>query len=138
MRIRKLFRSLLMLICMLTVFSFSAYATETTETEATAKQEVYRKKISGKNYLFYKDTGKKVTGLTGVQEVPKGSGDYYYFRNSQGRIYVKQWFSKNKKYYYADANGKLKSGWQTIGKKTYYFNTKTFTRTTGWKKISKK
>lgn len=138
MRIRKLFHSLLLLICMLTVFSFSAYATETTETEATAKQEVYRKKISGKNYLFYKDTGKKVTGITGVQEVPKGSGDYYYFRNSQGRIYVKQWFSKNKKYYYADANGKLKSGWQTIGKKTYYFNTKTFTRTTGWKKISKK
>lgn len=136
MRVRKLFRIFFLFLCMMTVFAFSANATET-ETEKPSG-EVIVKKISGKNYLYYKDTGKKVSGYTGIQEVPKGSGDYYYFRNSQGRIYKYQWFSANKKYYYAGKDGKLKSGWQVLSKKTYYFDPKTLARSTGWKKISSK
>ncbi len=134
MRVRKLFRMCFLFLFMMIAFAFSANATEAEKTS----QEVIVKKISGKNYLYYKDTGKAVRGLKGLQEFPKGSKNYYYFRSSKGYIYANQWFSKNKKYYYADKDGKLKSGWQTIANKTYYFNTKTLTRTTGWKKLSKK
>lgn len=142
MRARKLFRTIFLLLCMITVLTFSVNATEADNPTAESEKkstEMVVKKVSGKYYLYYKDTGKRVSvKKTGIQEVPEGSGNYYYFRSKNGRIYVKTWFSKNKKYYYADKNGKLLSGWQTISKKTYYLDTKTFARTTGWKKISGK
>lgn len=134
MRVRKLCRMFFLFLCMMTAFAFSANATETEEQPGG----VILKKISGKNYLYYKDTGKPVSGMTGVREVPKGSKNYYYFRNSQGRIYASQWFNKGKNYYFAGKDGKLKSGWQTLSKKKYYFNTKTLARTTGWKKLNNK
>lgn len=134
MRVRKLIRTIILMLCILTVFTLPADAAGTQPRNAP----VTAKKVSGKSYLYYTDTGKKCTGLTGLQEMPKGSGDYYYFSTSKGRIYSSGWFSKNKKYYYADKNGKLKSGWQTIAKRRYYFNTKTLARTTGWKKLKGK
>lgn len=142
MRIRKLFHTIFLLLCMITVLAFSANATEADGDAAdTTKKyaETVVKKVSGKYYLYYKETGKRVTvKKTGIQEVPEGSGNYYYFRSKSGRIYAKTWFTKNKKYYYAGKDGKLLSGWQTISKKTYYINKKTFARTTGWKKLSGK
>lgn len=142
MRVRRIFRTIFLLLCMITVLTFSANATETDKnnTESTKKYaETIVKKVSGKYYLYYKETGKKVSvKKTGIQEFPAGSGNYYYFRSKKGRIYVNSWITKDKKYYYAGKDGKLLKGWQTISKKTYYLNKNTFARTTGWKKISGK
>ena len=132
MRMHKALRTVIIMLCLLTAFVFSANAAETKNQTFTAK------KVSGKTYLYDAETGKKVTGLKGLQELPKGSKNYYYFQNKKGRIYASGWFQKGKNYYYAAKNGKLKSGWQTISKKRYFFNTKTLTRTTGWKKLNGK
>lgn len=138
MCIRKTIRTLLLFLCMMTAFAFSANAAETDPGEGTAPVSgVTLKKVSGKSYLYYNDTGKVCTGLKGIQEMPKGSGKYYYFQYANGQVYTGKWIAKNKNYYYAGTDGVLKSGWQTISKKTYYFNTKTLARTTGWKKLNK-
>ena len=142
MRNRKLIHALFLILCMMICFSFSAAAAETeaeTETETEIQEPaVVIKKISGKAYLCDKATEKVYTGLKGIQEVPKGSGNYYYFKSKTGVIYTKKWIKKSKQYYYAGKDGILKSGWQTIAKKIYYFNSKTLARVTGWKKINKK
>lgn len=142
MRIRKILCTVLLLLCMLSVMTFSVNATETDDDKsgsASKKIETVLKKVAGKYYLYNKNTGERITvKKTGIQEVPAGSGNYYYFRNKNGRIYVKSWITKNKKSYYAGKDGKLVSGWQTIANKTYYLNKNTFERITGWKKISGK
>ena len=120
MRTRRLFRSVLFMLCMMTAFVF---LTVTAQAEPQAST-VTVKTVSGKTYL-YDASGKKYKGLTGVQELPKGSKNYYYFRNTSGRIYSSGWFTKDSKTYYAGKDGKLKRGWQTINKRVYYFNTKT-------------
>ena len=133
MRTRRLFRSVLFMLCMMTAFVF---LTVTAQAEPQAST-VTVKTVSGKTYL-YDASGKKYKGLTGVQELPKGSKNYSYFRNTSGRIYASGWFTKDSKTYYAGKDGKLKRGWQTINKRVYYFNTKTLARTTGWKKLKGK
>lgn len=147
MRICKPIRMIILLLFLLVVSSFSVGATETelesepeTETQSTETVEPDRmevRNVSGKYFLYNQTTGKRYKGPSGIQEVPAGSGNYYYFRNQNGRIYASGWFSKDKKYYYAGPDGLLKSGWTEISQKNYYFNPKTFTRSTGWKKIKK-
>ncbi len=134
MRMRRFLRTVILMLCMAAVLAFTAAAAEKKDSQSA----VTAKKVSGKTYLYYKDTGKKVKGLTGLQELPKGSKNYYYFQNNKGRIYASGWFNKGKNYYYASKNGKLKSGWQTIGKKRYFFNRKTLVRSTGWKNVNGK
>ena len=79
MRNRKLIHALFLILCMMICFSFSAAAAETeaeTETETEIQEPaVVIKKISGKAYLCDKATEKVYTGLKGIQEVPKGSGN---------------------------------------------------------------
>lgn len=134
MSIRKIFRTFLLMLCLTLTFAFCTSAAE----NETLKTGVSVKKASGKYYLYDNAAQKRVTGRKGLQEYPKGSGNYYYFRSTQGRIYVNSWINKNKQYYYAGKDGVLKKGWQTIKNKTYFFNRKTLARTTGWKTIDKK
>ncbi len=111
--------------------------TEEPETEANDPSRLVVKVQSGKKYLCYENTGKKVKGLLGIQEFPEGSGNHYYFRSTSGWIHSGGWFRKTGKSYHAAKNGVLDSGWKTYSKKTYYFDPKTFVRSVGWKQVNK-
>lgn len=136
MRARKWIRTVFLMLCMAAAFCFTAFAAEADTSAKADTVKIVRQ--NGKYYLCYTSTGKKVTGKKGVQEVPKGSKNYYYFRHTGGQIARSNWVKKNNLYHYAGADGKLKRGWATINKKIYYFNPTTLSRTTGWKKISGK
>lgn len=136
MRTRKWIRTVIVLLCMISALSFTAFAAEA--ATSSKDNSVTVKKENGKYYLVYTATGKKVTGKTGIQEVPAGSKNFYYFRNKSGQVARSNWIKKNNLYHYAGTDGKLKSGWATISKKIYYFNPTTLARTTSWKKIKGK
>ena len=122
MRMRRFLRTVILMLCMAAALAFTAGAAE----RRTASPPLPPRRFPEKPIFTTKIPGKKVKGLTGLQELPKGSKNYYYFQNNKGRIYASGWFNKGKNYYYASKNGKLKSGWQTIGKKRYFFNRKTW------------
>lgn len=137
MSTRRLIRRILLLLCMVFVFALPANATETEGSGPDPNAQVIAKRVSGKYYLYYKDTNKKCTGFTGMQELPRGSKNYYYFKDNKGRIYAGGMFTKNKKTYYAEKNGNLKSGWLTLKGKRYYFYSKTKAQAKGWLKLNK-
>ncbi len=115
-------------------------AEKESETEAdkeAPKTAASIKKSGSKYYLYNNATGKKVTKLKGVQEFPSGSGDYYYFINTKGRIAASRLIrTKSGNIYYADENGKLATGFTTIGENTYYFKKSTHAALKGWKKLA--
>ena len=78
MRTRKWIRTVIVLLCMISALSFTAFAAEA--ATSSKDNSVTVKKENGKYYLVYTATGKKVTGKTGIQEVPAGSKNFYYFR----------------------------------------------------------
>ena len=88
-------------------------------------------------YLTEAATGKKVTGVKGIAEFPKGSGDYYWFRDTKGQIYRKAWIKANGKRYRALNRGKLASGRVKVGSKYYYFKKTThYILENVWKKVN--
>lgn len=105
---------------------------------AVQASSVYLKKIGKKTYLYNSSTNKPVSMSIGVHEVPSGSGDLYYFRETSGRVYSNCLLRTKKGTYYAQKNGKLIRGWRKSGKYKYYFNPKTCRAVTGLKKISGK
>ena len=66
MRMRRFLRTVILMLCMAAALAFTAGAAEKKDSQSA----VTAKKVSGKTYLYYKDTGKKVKGLTGLQELP--------------------------------------------------------------------
>jgi len=90
---------------------------------------------NGKAILYNPTTGKKYTGLKGVQEVPASSGFYYLFRSKKGIVYNTGFVTYKKKTYYAQPSGQLLSGLWEINGKTYYFHPTNFRLCTGWRKI---
>lgn len=135
MRMRKTIRTMMLMICLALIASLSVNAA----TAKTKNPAAYVKITNNKPYLYDKETNKKVTGITGVSEYPKGSGYYYYFRFKSGLIFADTRFTRKKQteIYCANKEGILLTGWQTVSGKRYYFDKKTCKAVTGWQKIGK-
>ena len=111
--------------------------TATTADPAPAAKPAYEVRKSGsRTYLFNTSTGKSVRGYKGITEFPSGSGNYYFFLSTKGRVRLGM-FKRSGKHYYTKADGTLARGWLTVNKRTYYFNPTDFTRVSGLKKIGK-
>ena len=133
LRVRRILFSVLTMLFLAMMISGTAVTAQAANTEA-----VYMKKTGKKAYLYYKTTNKKVTGLTGLQEFPEKSGNFYYLRDTTGRVYAACTFKTADGSYRAKSNGRLVTGWYKKGKKKYYYNTINCKLTTGWKTLSKK
>ena len=126
-------RSVLALLIM--VFSFSIM------TQAASSDSVYVLKSGNKAWLCYTRTKRPVSDQSGVVELPKGSGHYYYVAGSSGRIYCSGLFKINGHIYYAKKSGQLAKGWSTYKNKTYFFCTVPkymCMAATGWGKLNGK
>ena len=132
LRVRRILFSVLTMLFLAMMISGTAVTAQAANTEA-----VYMKKTGKKAYLYYKTTNKKVTGLTGLQEFPEKSGNFYYLRDTTGRVYAACTFKTADGSYRAKSNGRLVTGWYKKGKKKYYYNTINCKMTTGWKTLKK-
>ena len=129
----------LMLMILTTVMSTSVWAALPTATKQKNNSSyVYVKKEGKKAYLYYTATNTKVTGFVGRTELPKGSGNWYYFKAKTGRVYCNSSIKKKGKMYYCAPNGLLWKGWRKTSKRITYFGPKTNARQEGWTAASGK
>jgi hypothetical protein len=94
------------------------------------------KKTGKKAYLYYKSNNQKVTGKSGLQEFPDKSGNFYYFKDTTGRVYAACTFKTADGSYRAKSNGRLVTGWYKKGKKKYYVRVRTYKVSAGEKFFS--
>ncbi len=79
-------------------------------------------KMQGGNAILYNPANQQVyENLKGFQEVPQGSGFYYYFKSNNGVVYNSGRFTEGGKTYYAYEDGHLAIGFTEIGNKAWYF-----------------
>ena len=76
---------------------------------------------NGDAVLYNPSDNSVYTNLSGFQEVPRGSGFYYFFRNTSGVVYNSGKFAAGGKIYFAHENGQLHVGLLTSGRKAWYF-----------------
>ncbi len=125
MNMRKAFKALLITLLFVLALPLTALALD--ETAA-----VTMRKTGKQAYLYYVESGEKVTGGSGVMELPKGSGNWYSFKNTEGRVSAVTWVRKGKTTYYATSKGTLATGWYKKGKYTYYFRPDNAKMVKGW------
>ena len=136
MRSRSRLRTLLLAFAAFLLFSGFTF---TSPAQAAKADDVYMKKTGKEAYLYYTATGKKVTGITGIKELPKGSKHFYYFRNNKGRIYANTWIRLSGATYSAKKDGTLRLGWyKPSAKKHYFFNRYNAKMVKGWQKYNGK
>jgi len=103
---------------MIAVFVLSVFA----HPAKALAQDVYKiLREDGVWYLKNVTTNKTVTGKKGMAEVPAGSRNYYWFKDTDGSVCRQTWINSNGKRYRALRTGKLASGRTKIGRKYYYF-----------------
>ena len=76
---------------------------------------------NGDAVLYNPSDNPVYTNLSGFQEVPRGSGFYYFFRNTSGVVYNSGKFAAGGKIYFAHENGQLHVGLLISGRKAWYF-----------------
>lgn len=113
-----------------------AAATPAATAPAAATPAYAVRKSGSRTYLYNTATGKNVTGYKGITQFPEGSGNYYYFLSTKGRVRLGM-FKRSGKYYYTKEDGTLAKGWLTVEGRTYYFKPTDFTRVSGMAKIGK-
>lgn len=111
-------RTVRLMAVMFAVLTLSVIAMPA-KAQAEDAYQIFRE--DGQWYLKNATTGKTVTGIKGMAEVPAGSKTYYFFKNTDGSICRQIWIDSNGKRYRALRTGKLASGRTKVGRKFYYF-----------------
>lgn len=81
-------------------------------------------KIGKATYYFHPETGRLCVNATGLQQIGKGSGIYYYFLNKSGVVATNKWIKHKGGYFYANSTGLVKLGTIKVNGKLYHITTK--------------